>query len=69
MAKVKFDWAKLPKHMHASVIDLVAQTKTKELLKIHDHFKLSGYDYGCCGASGMYVHFRAAISKGIISKD
>jgi len=62
-----FDWSRLPVEKHTEVIELVDKEKRKELLIIHEHYKLSGFDYGCCELTSLLNRFRDAIDNGLIN--
>lgn len=66
MAKKGFNWGRLPVELHADVIVMVDKEQRKELLKVHNQYKLSTYDYGCCELTSLLNRFRDAIDNGDI---
>ena len=60
------NYDRLPKSEHKKVIEYVEQNKMKELLAIHDKYKLTKYHYGCCDLNGLMTHFKHGIEQGLI---
>lgn len=61
------DFQKIPKELHARIIQLVNENKLPELLLIHDQYKLTQYDYGCCTLEGLLNWFKHGIEIGAIT--
>lgn len=62
-------YERLPKEEHKRVIELVEQVKLKELLEIHNKYKLTKYNYNCCDLYGMLDWYRHGIANGQIKAD
>lgn len=48
-----WDFSKLPKTEYETVKELYLNKNIVGLIKIHNQYKLSNYDYGCCPAKNM----------------
>ena len=64
MSTSKFNWDKLPKDEVSNFIELVKADKKKEVLAIHNKYKLSTYNFGCCSTSALINHSLNAIRLG-----
>jgi len=62
-----WNWTRLPKSEYQKAITAVKKTDISTLLILHNDYKLSNYDYGCCGsAETILEHYKIAIEKGVI---
>jgi len=66
MAKTKFKWSNLPAEKVIDFKLLVYSNMKKEVLKMHDEYKLSSYNFACCNLSDLIMHCENAINKGLI---
>lgn len=61
-----WDFSKLPESEHQTVIDAVTKRDVGPLIKLHDLYRLSEYEYCCGGHIGIFNWFKWAIEQGII---
>lgn len=61
-----WDFSKLPASEHERVVSLVNAGGWRELVEIHDRYKLSPYTY-CCDISGLKNWYFWAIKTGVIN--
>lgn len=64
-----FDFSKLPKEEHDVAIRLVSENDLRGLFYLHNKYKLSEYDYSCCGLHSLLDWFRHGIEHGQITSD
>lgn len=60
---------RLPKIEHKKVIEMVEKFDYKGLLLIHNKYKLTDWNYDCCGEEFLYEHFKDAVNTGKIKAD
>lgn len=63
-----WDFAKLPEHEHARVIELFKAGRWGDLAHIHDQYGLSNYSY-CCDVSGLKQWYKFGIEQGKIKSN
>jgi len=63
MGKTKFVWSNLPRDKVVEFKLNVFNDMKKNVLQMHNHYKLSPYDYGCCGLSSLMKQCWNAIEK------
>jgi len=61
----EWDFSKLPPQEHARVAQLVRAGQWKELVEIHDRYRLSPYSY-CCEIEGLKAWYRHGVQSGQI---
>lgn len=64
-----YDFSRLPKSEHAKAIAACNEFNIMPLLILHNKYKLSIYEYKCCGLDGLVAHFKIAIENGQITAD
>lgn len=57
-----WDFSKLPESEYDRVALAVETANERELIRIHDEYKLSDFSY-CCGQSGVYQWFLQFIQE------
>lgn len=61
-----WDFTKLPKVEHDSVVSAFYAGDVRTLMRIHDQYELSNHSY-CCDHNGLLAWFKAAIDNGTIN--
>lgn len=64
-----YDFSRLPKKKHKEAIEAVKERNIVRLKKLHDQYKLSTFDYKCCGLDGLITWFTHGIENGEITTD
>lgn len=59
----------IPKELHARIIEAVENEEHLFLLIIHNKYKLTIYDYKCCGLNDLINHYKHGIKIGAIKID
>ncbi len=61
-----WDFSKLPKDEHPSVLQHLSDGNVVELIRLHNKYKLSEYSYCCSGTEGVVRWFTWAVEQGVI---
>lgn len=62
-----WNFSKLPAERHADAVRMTKNLDTDGLLRLHDKYKLSNFNY-CC-TDGIIEYFQWAIEKGLVKDD
>lgn len=62
-------YERIPKAEHAAIIGYVATHNYKKLLEIHNKYKLTDWNYDCCGLDGLLDWYKHGIENGQIKAD
>lgn len=62
-------YEKIPIELHAIIIESVEKKDYRKLLMIHNEYKLTNFNYTCCGIDGLVEHYKHGIEIGAIKID
>lgn len=58
-----FRWGLIPESETEKIKKMILVGDLVGLLEVHDQYKVSSYDYGCCGLEGLLNRFKSHYGK------